>query len=73
MDRALTFTHVYVDSTQTVLEHHRSFTPFLSVNASSKNQEFGTYKIHNPKMGISAKGVSEYFEKVHFKEFQAFV
>ena len=29
MDGALTFTHVCVDSSQTVLEHHRSFTPFI--------------------------------------------
>ena len=30
MDGALTFTHVCVDSSQTVLEHHRSFIPALS-------------------------------------------
>ena len=30
LDRALTFTHVCIDSSQTVLEHHRSFTPEFS-------------------------------------------
>ena len=28
MDGALTFIHICVDSSQTVLEHHRSFAPF---------------------------------------------
>ena len=31
MDGTLTFTHVCVVSSRTVLEHHRSFTPFISV------------------------------------------
>ena len=31
MDGALTFIHIFVDSSQTVLEHHRSFAPFISV------------------------------------------
>ena len=31
VDGALTFTHVCVDSSRTVLEHHRPFTPFISV------------------------------------------
>ena len=29
MDGALTFIHICVDSSQTVLEHHRSFAPFI--------------------------------------------
>ena len=32
MDGALTFIHICVDSSQTVLEHHRSFAPFVSVH-----------------------------------------
>ena len=31
MDGALSFTHVCVDSSQTVLEHHRPFHPYLYV------------------------------------------
>ena len=31
MDGALTFIHICVDNSRTVLEHHKSFTPFIFV------------------------------------------
>ena len=36
MDGVITFTHVCVDSSEPVLEHHRSFTPFISVLIAAK-------------------------------------
>ena len=45
MDGALTFIHICVDSSQTVLEHHRSFAPFISVLIAAVNKLTNLY--HN--------------------------
>ena len=43
MDGALTFIHICVDSSQTVLEHHRSFAPFMHIHLLDQDNQYHSW------------------------------